>query len=281
MRGSTHAWSGRAAWLLGCAAATGLGVRPHPVVVVGGVWIAAAAAYLPDIDHPGSVAARSLGSVSLGASRLVARAFGHRGLTHSAVAAALSLLIAGCLGMCAAVLLGAQLWPWGTIPDPSWRVGAVVLGGVVLIGAFSARRRWIPGLALYHLVGLLAACLCGVWVGAAAATGYLAALAGDASTVSGIAFWAPFSSRRIRILPARFQMVTGHWPELIVVASAQWVVAAAAAGVWLSSATGVCPHPVVWVLGLVGVAVVALSDGRRRLGGAAVSGRLRRLVHSG
>ncbi|TDB73790.1 hydrolase, partial [Micromonospora sp. KC721] len=83
--GRSHALSGAVTWLGGCALAAGLGARPAVGTVVVGAAVTAGAALLPDLDHPGSVVARSLGPVT----RLIARG-------TAAGAAALRAASCGC-----------------------------------------------------------------------------------------------------------------------------------------------------------------------------------------
>src|SRR5216110_3517736 len=121
--GKSHFVSGAAAWLAGCVAAPLVGAHAHPVPVLAGAVACAGSALLPDIDHPSSLAARSLGWPT----RLLARgaaAFnvwlhaatkterdrpdldGHRAGTHTAVAAVLT----GVLVAVGLALAGLR-WP--------------------------------------------------------------------------------------------------------------------------------------------------------------------------
>ena len=62
--GRSHALSGAAGWFAGCAGASALGFPPAVHVMVVGAAIAAGFALLPDIDHPDSTIAVSLGPVT-------------------------------------------------------------------------------------------------------------------------------------------------------------------------------------------------------------------------
>lgn len=64
MMGATHAATGAAAWLVGCAAAAALGCDPNAYVVAVGTPLAAFGAIWPDIDCPTSSVARSLGDAA-------------------------------------------------------------------------------------------------------------------------------------------------------------------------------------------------------------------------
>lgn len=102
-----------------------------------GSAVAALAALGPDIDIPGSTISRCLGPLSWLLSWLLCRAFGHRGLIHSALVAAgvcwlawaflpPELALAVGWGWTSHILLdccigpsGVELWPWG----PRLRLG--------------------------------------------------------------------------------------------------------------------------------------------------------------
>jgi membrane-bound metal-dependent hydrolase YbcI (DUF457 family) len=124
MMGSTHAVSGQAVWLAGSAVAVTAGFHPHPMIVIGGTVLARWAAYLPDLDHEGSTAARSLGPVSRIMSWVLARTCGHRRGTHTAVATALvgvgAALVGTLIGRATTALVG---------PAHGWWVGIAVAAG--------------------------------------------------------------------------------------------------------------------------------------------------------
>lgn len=224
--GSTHARTGQAIWLVGSAAATVAGFHPHPVIVVGGTWLAGVAAYVPDIDHQGSTAARSLGWPSRALSWAVARTCGHRGGTHTLLATVLVGVLGALLGVASAWAVNAPLTHSGLPAGHGW------------------------------------------WAGIAVVVGYLAALAGDASTVSGIPFWAPWSRRHVRILPSRWQMRTGYGPELLGVAPTPCALLGGSAVVWVVQMSG-RPWSSLTVGAATWVTVVAFGlgamDGHKRL----------------
>ena len=114
----------------------------------------AAAALLPDIDHPGATAGRALPMLSLPLSWL----FGHRGMTHSVLAVVACFAAAGWLGgplvarsaaigyashlagdmICGRVPL---LWPLGgRVGIRCFQVGSVV--ELLLTGLFVAAIGW-------------------------------------------------------------------------------------------------------------------------------------------
>ena len=83
--GRTHAASGSLAFAAAAPLLPTLGVQLSAV----GVVAASGAALLPDLDHPGSTAARALGPATGALARLVAAASGgHRQGTHSLVGVA-------------------------------------------------------------------------------------------------------------------------------------------------------------------------------------------------
>jgi len=128
MLGRSHALSGAAAWLAVCAASTAVGHRPGPLAIVVGAGVTAAGALLPDIDHPRSLVAGSLGPVSRLLAEGVDRAAeaiytataspvdlpargGHRKVTHTALFAVLvGLLVAAGVGWL------APPWAWLGLP---------------------------------------------------------------------------------------------------------------------------------------------------------------------
>lgn len=152
MLGRSHALSGAVVWLAGSAAAA-MVAPPDPVVVAVGGVVSAGSALLPDMDHPSSHAARTLGPVSRAAARTIAWVCarvhaatrircrvdcdrvgcrtcpdrvdqdGHRTLAHTAPA---------CL-LLGAVTAGAGWW-WG-------RLAAVV---IVAVTAGLATRALLP-----------------------------------------------------------------------------------------------------------------------------------------
>ena len=71
MMGKSHALSGAVGWLGGCAALVAAGHPPRPLSVVAGAVVSAGFALLPDIDHPGSTVARTLGPLTRTLSRVV------------------------------------------------------------------------------------------------------------------------------------------------------------------------------------------------------------------
>jgi membrane-bound metal-dependent hydrolase YbcI (DUF457 family) len=130
--GRHHALSGAVVWLAGYASVAGaIGVH-DPRAAVFGTPVCAAAALIPDIDHEGSLIARSLGPVSRLVAWGVRAACGHRGLTHTGVSALV-------VGMVSTVAAGFGLgWSW-------WWLGlAVGIGHLVHILGDACTRAGVP-----------------------------------------------------------------------------------------------------------------------------------------
>ncbi len=145
MMGRTHAASGAAVWLTGCAV-----VDVGAATTLIGALLATMAALGPDIDHPNSTATRSLGQLP---HRLVKRLAikvyaatrtsqddpvtdGHRGLTHTLVCAVVVGVLAGIV---AHTLIG---WWWG---GAATVVGcAVTIGWAVGAAGDALTRRGVP-----------------------------------------------------------------------------------------------------------------------------------------
>lgn len=191
--GKTHAVSAVATWLGAGAGAVAFGYQPGWQTVAVGALVAGGAAMLPDVDHPESTIAHTLGPVtrlfSRGFSRLAAATRngscdhcarrrsrgGHRALSHTAVFAA---------GLGGALSL-AGLFAGG------W-VGLVVVwiaSGLAFRATLSKRRRGEFGAAILASVVTLTVASAPPpnwwWVGIPVAWGCLAHDAGDALTLSG------------------------------------------------------------------------------------------------
>lgn len=175
MMGRSHALSGAAVWLLGTAGVHALGAHPSLFGTALGTAVCAAAALVPDLDHPSSRATKAAGLLTLGLSvvlRWLSRTVyaatrfpadrnngtGHRALTHTGVFA----LAAGVLTSVA--LLVASVWV-PALASVAWLGGPVAAGclthdlgdaltvaGVPLLWPRVIReRRWYPvGPKLIH-----------------------------------------------------------------------------------------------------------------------------------
>jgi membrane-bound metal-dependent hydrolase YbcI (DUF457 family) len=176
LNGRNHAPSGLLAWLaVAPPAAEALGEPLGVPTVAAGALVAAGAAVLPDIDHPGSSVSRTLAPLSqLTALGVSALAGGHRQRTHSlAFVAAMGVVAAGA---------GAAA-PWGA----GITAGVASALAVRLVGP----RRWRAGLgplAAGAVVGwsVASSIPAGGWLAAAAALGCLTHLLGDLVTPEGV-----------------------------------------------------------------------------------------------
>jgi membrane-bound metal-dependent hydrolase YbcI (DUF457 family) len=116
--GVTHHLSGAVVWLVGCAGLHAAGVDVGPVPTVAGAALCGMGALLPDLDHPQSMASRSLGLVSRIVSAGIRAGSGHRGPTHWGIVGVVLGVVVGVLAMLA---------------DPGlWWVGLAVGGGYVV-----------------------------------------------------------------------------------------------------------------------------------------------------
>jgi len=251
MMGSSHALSGAVAWLGLCAAAEPVaGLQPDPVTVVAGSAVAAGAALWPDIDHPSSTVARSLGPLTRAAARIISYVsdkvrdntcgccatsgtHGHRTLTHTAVfaiATGVGLSLAGSH-------LGASM--------AAWVVG--LLTGVAVLGLRSGKGAWTAAVLLGGSAGAAVWQFGGGtdwwWLGIPAGLGTLIHTAGDGLTHHGVPLWWPLRIRGCRWQrvgtprPLRFR--TGGPAEQLVVAAMLAGGIAAAAALWGADLVGV------------------------------------------
>ena len=193
MMGGHHAISGTAAWMALAGSAPVLGHAAgldlwdlSPEHVIAGAVVATGAALLPDIDHPSATVSRSGGGLTKVLTRVVSRAAGHRGATHTllAVAAftALAMVVDGLDWQVQVPVLGEV------------EAGAALL--VTLMCALGTRAlKVVEGPLLPWVVGLGSGVLVGViapdtsfWLPAAVAVGALTHLVGDLLTTDGIPF---------------------------------------------------------------------------------------------
>lgn len=199
MMATGHAISGMAGWLGLCVAAGLVDRHPTPVQIAAGAAIAAGFAIFPDIDHPRSRVAGTLGWVTRVLSRIFTfvcdlirdatcdhcstpGTYGHRTLSHTAVFAVLagvgvSVACArgGVVAAAIVVGIGAGLAVAGLVGS---RVGTFIIGGAA-------------GFAVYQLGG-------GVdwwWLGVPVGWGMLAHTIGDGLTEQAVPFWWPVKIR--------------------------------------------------------------------------------------
>jgi membrane-bound metal-dependent hydrolase YbcI (DUF457 family) len=254
MMGRSHSLSGAVGWLAGCAAVAAAGWQPQPVTVVVGAAVSAGFALAPDIDHPSSTVARTLGPVTRLFATVVAAVAGaarrgscnhcaadmdrggHRAATHTTVfAAMLGLLVAGLgawVGERAGLtVIGVAVWLVAhTALSSKWRAR---IGDMVLPGRF--RRMGKAAFRFTSAVGALMVAAVAVvvvaeqtgpagwwWVGAPVAWGCLAHSMGDALTRSGAPLLWPLRIGGCRWASVgtpmwlRFRTGSG-WEQLVVV----------------------------------------------------------------
>lgn len=146
MMGTSHALSGATTWVAGAAALSAAGVTVGLPTVAAGAILCAGAALLPDLDHPKSRAARSLGPLTRGLACLIGGLCGHRGATHYLIGAPIVGVPVGLL----ACLVSPALWWLGLAIGVGYAVhilgDACTDSGVPLWGPWSTRRRglWRP-----------------------------------------------------------------------------------------------------------------------------------------
>lgn len=187
--GRGHATSGATVWLAGCAAARLLDVDLDPAVYTVGTAVCAGWALAPDLDHPSSTVARSVGPLSRGFARVLGRIGaavhehtrtrwdrrdldGHRTLTHTlpwAVLCGVLGVVAGRWGgqWIAAILVffAASVGVQAALP-PRWRrvrklpipvPTAAALALAYMAFQFTPGSGWWLGLAVG--VGVLTHCV--------------------------------------------------------------------------------------------------------------------------
>lgn len=239
-----HALMGALAWLAGAGAAAELaGGADWPILVIG-TPVCAGWAIIPDIDHPGSKVARSVGPASQGVAELVAFTGrllhqwtrttwdrvdedGHRTITHTFLGAAvfgLAVTLAGWLGghVAAAVLV---FWPAHLgLSACSGRMARRARFGR---GRNAVRVRW----SLLAAAALAAAAAAGTpgsawWLGLAAGGGAAIHLVGDMATNSAVPAVWPIVLRDERGrpqrwrpigLPRKWRFATGQRFEVVIV----------------------------------------------------------------
>ena len=220
MMGRTHAASGSLAFAAAAPLLPTLGVQLSAVGLLVGVVAAAGAALLPDLDHPGSTAARALGPATGALARLGAAASGgHRQGTHSLVGvAAFTVLVA--------------------LADASGTTGRTITAALLLVLASAGLHLRLTRTTLLHVLlcffgsAVLVAAAPTVNVGvlpAAVAVGAAAHLAGDALTREGVPVLWPIRRGRVHLA----SLTTGGLLEQLVIGPAMLL--AAAVMTWYST----------------------------------------------
>ena len=233
MMGRSHALSGGVGWLAGCAALTAAGVTVDPAAVVFGAAVSTGCALAPDVDHPQSTVAHSLGWLTRGVATGVSRGAaalrtasclhcasgpdrgGHRAVTHTAAGAA---MVGG---------ITANLCLWFGRTPALWVIAITVwlavhaalssrtrarIGDMILPGRFrrmgKGAHRFAAMLGAIIVAGFAAAMADSAlpadnlwWVGLAVFWGWLAHILGDGLTYSAVPLWWPIQIRGCRWTP--------------------------------------------------------------------------------
>jgi membrane-bound metal-dependent hydrolase YbcI (DUF457 family) len=238
MLGKSHALSGGVGWLVGCAGLTALGAAPEPATVLFGAAVSTGFALLPDVDHPQSTVAHSLGWLTRGIATGVSRSAGalrtasclhcstrpdrggHRAITHTAVGAAVAGLVAA--NLCLWVGRTAALWVigfavWLAVHAALSSRTRARIGDMILPGRFrrlgKGAHRFAAMAGAVIVAGLAAAAAndtlpaAGLWwIGVAVGWGWLAHILGDACTMSKTPLFWP-----IRINGCRWHPIGPPW----------------------------------------------------------------------
>jgi len=214
MMGKSHALSGATVWLAGCATASAFDNHPAAATIAVGAIVTAGSSLLPDIDHPGSTVARTLGpitrllagGINAGASALrgatcgcCTRKGGHRAVTHTAAFA---------------VSIGSAVSLLGWIAGQTTAlVIAGALSALAVRGVFKRRTRGmfgslLAGVTVAALASFLPAPHGWWWIGVPVGLGCAIHAMGDALTYSRVPFLWP-----IRLAGCRWAPV-GMWGPL-------------------------------------------------------------------
>lgn len=194
MMGGSHAVTGTAGWLAVAGSAqfagyaTGFGAIPgldSPEILAGAV-VATGAALLPDIDHPSGTAARTAGPFSRAMAAAVGTVAGHRGATHTLLAAVVFTVLAS--------VVAALDWRHTLPVVGEVQVGAIIIVTVMTVFAVAALKvvrgklaPWIAGIVTALIVAV-AAPDNAIWLPVAVGIGVLAHILGDALTTQGVPF---------------------------------------------------------------------------------------------
>jgi membrane-bound metal-dependent hydrolase YbcI (DUF457 family) len=261
MMGRSHALSGGVGWLAGSALLTAAGHAPSAVAVAAGAAVSTGMALLPDLDHPDSTVARTLGPltrwIASGVAGTAARIRtgscrhcltgrdrgGHRGITHTALGAVVLGVGAGVLGW--AVGRTAALWiiglsVWLAVHAALSSRTRARIGDIILPGRFRYLGKRAHRFAAAVGAVLVAAAFVALidaspaaggwwWIGLAVFWGCLAHSLGDALTFSAVPLCWPVRIRGCRWTPVG----TPRWMRFRTGSATETVV------VWLMVAAGV------------------------------------------
>lgn len=229
MMGRSHALSGAVTWLAGCAALSSVGHEPSASTVVIGAAVVTGFSLLPDVDHPGSTVARTLGPLTRVLSAGVAGTAGairrrtcahcasspdrggHRALTHTALFAVILGVGVAAVGSwhgraTVVAVTGFAVWlAVHTALSSKWRAR---IGDMVLPGKFRRRGKFAHRVTASVGALIVAAGFAGLaantpggswwWIGLPVFWGCLAHDLGDALTLSGCPIVWPLRLRGCR-----------------------------------------------------------------------------------
>lgn len=221
----THGASGVAVWMTGDVVAQLAHMPlPRPVVLAGAI-AAYLAAKAPDIDHPDSRPGHLLNRYLPGASDLINRFLGHRGVTHWAITGLLVGLVAGFI---------EQAVPEGVL---SFLFGLAV--GLLVIRAIRRFSRKLWGVGV--LVGVVAGISIdftptAIWaIGIAITVGWSTHILGDCVTYQGAPALGPFTLRPVRTpYGARFAVGSSFETGLVYPTVLTWAIVATTGSVVLT-----------------------------------------------
>ena len=174
-----------------------LPVAPVEGVAGSVVWVAAVTGFAlaPDLDHPGSTAARMWGPVSRAPATVLGAVFGHRGATHRVAVVAVVALVVWAATTGRVAPLAAQVaerlghhQPAAVGHDVGVAAHVAVVAVTVGLALAAARLPWVINFTLAWLAAGLAwrVDVPLTWLPWAAALGVAAHLAGDAITLRGL-----------------------------------------------------------------------------------------------
>lgn len=187
MMGTSHATSGALGWLLIAPAVAVIVAAPmEGKELVAGMLACAGAALLPDLDHPKSTIAYTLGPVTHALAKGVnLLAGGHRQGTHS-------LLFCLAMGLATQVLV---LWSQTAAIIIMWCMAALALRSLGLVPPKTSHnvKGFVIAIEATIILWLMVKYMPGEWwwLGLAVGLGSLLHLFGDCLTPEGVPFFWP------------------------------------------------------------------------------------------
>lgn len=205
MMGTSHATSGALGWLLIAPAAASVVAAPaEGKALAAGAIVAAGAALLPDLDHPDSTVAHTLGPVTGALSRGVHLvAGGHRQATHSLLFALLAGLVTHFVAMWSDVAALLIFWAMAALALKALHLTPPKMSSgkkALFIAALATLLAWLVN---QYMPGDW------WWLGWAVGLGSFLHLVGDGCTPGGVPLLWPWRKRMAVVLIPH----TGHWAE--------------------------------------------------------------------